>query len=191
MTNKFNWSRTSALAAFFIVLIGTQSVFSNEAPFSIYVGGPNMPGGEWTADQLQKQFAGEITPIEYTGHGQKHTYRCIPLLSVLKVAGAPTVFKMEPKADPKMKSYPLRFAVVARGRDEYVVAFSLAELLPDVGGRHVWVAIDEDGQPISIQDGPIRLLSPDDQKPARSVHQLVNITIVDTAAATTRPASAP
>jgi len=174
-----------------MLVLGTPSVFSDEAPASIHIGGAGISGSDWTVDQLQKQFAKEVTSVEYAGHGAKHTYACIPLVSLLKAAGAPAVLKMEPKADPKTKSHSLRFVAVVRGRDGYVVAFSFTELLPDVGGRHVWVALDEDGQPISDQEGPIRLLSPDDQKPARSVHQLADITILDTAAATTRPDGTP
>jgi hypothetical protein len=166
------------------LLAGTRLAFGDETPQTVHVGGTGISGTDWSAGQLQKQFASEITSIDYAGHGPKHTYHCISLVSLLKAAGAPVDLKMEPKADPKLKSYSLRFVVVVRGRDGYVVAFSLAELLPDMGNRHAWVALDEDGQPISEQNGPIRLLSPDDQKPARSVHQLSEITIVNTAAAT-------
>jgi hypothetical protein len=173
------------------LLATTPFVFSGEQSESVHIGGAGIPATDWTVDQLQKQFAAEITPVAYSGHGQKHVYRCIALISLLKAAGVPADLKMDSKADPKMKSYSLRFVAVVHGRDGYVVAFSLAELLPDIGNRHVWIALDEDGQPISDQDGPIRLLSPDDQKPARGVHQLAEITIVDTAAATTRPDAAP
>lgn len=174
--------------AFLIVLIsGAQSAFPDDAAGSIHIGGAGIAGTDWTVDQIQKQFAKEITQVAYTGHGQKHNYDCIPLVSLLKAAGVPVELKMSPSADPKLKSFSLRFVAVARGRDGYVVAFSLAELLPEVGNRHVWVALDEDGQSISEEDGPIRLLSPDDQKPARGVHQLADITIVDTAAAASRP----
>ena len=174
-----------------VLLAKTPMAFSDEPSESVHISGKGIPATDWTVDQLQKQFAAEITPVAYSGHGQKHVYRCIALISLLKAAGVPADLKMDPKADPKMKSYSLRFVAVAHGRDGYVVTFSLAELLPDIGNRHVWVALDEDGQPISDQDGPIRLLSPDDQKPARGVHQLAEITIVDTAAATTRPDAAP
>jgi hypothetical protein len=174
-----------------VLLAKPPFLFSDEPSESVHIGGAGIAGTDWTVDQMQKQFAAEIKPIAYSGHGQKHVYRCIALISLLKAAGIPAGLKMDPKADPKTKSYSLRFVAVVRGRDGYVIAFSLAELLPEIGNRQVWVALDEDGQPISEQDGPIRLLSPDDQKPARSVHQLTQITIVDTAAATTRPDTAP
>jgi len=180
--------RTRIAVAFVIVsLAATPFAFCNDAAGSIHIGGAGIAGTDWTVDQIEKQFAKEITQIAYTGHGQKHIFGRIPLVSLLKAAGVPVELKMSPSADPKLKSFSLRFVAVARGRDGYVVAFSLAELLPEVGNRHVWVALDEDSQPISEEDGPIRLLSPDDQKPARGVHQLAEITIVDTAAATSRP----
>jgi hypothetical protein len=170
---------------------GTQLALCDEITGSVHIGGAGISGTDWTVDLLKTQFANEITPIDYTSHGQKHIFHCISLLSLLKAAGVPVDFKMDPKADPKTKSYPLRFALAARGRDGYIAAFSLAELLPDIGNHHVWVALDEDGQDISEQDGPIRLLAPDDAKPARGVHQLAEIDIVDMATATTRPAAAP
>jgi hypothetical protein len=180
-----------AMALVIVLLAETPSAFADVATDSVHIGGAGIPGIDWSIDQLQKQFAGEIASVQYTSHGQKHVYQCVSLVSLLKAAGVSVDLKMAPKADPKLKSYSLRFAVVARGRDGYVVAFSLAELLPEVGNRHVWLALDEDGQPISDQDGPIRLLTPDDQKPARGVHELADITIIDTAAATTRPDATP
>ena len=185
---RLQWMVYGILA---VLLATTPFVFSDASSESVHIGGANIPATDWTVDQLQKQFAKEIAPVDYTSHGQKHVYRCVALVSLLKAAGVPVDLKMDPNADRKLKSYPLRFVAVVRGRDGYVVAFSLAELLPDIGNRHAWVALDEDGQPLSEQDGPIRLLSPDDQKPARGVHQLAEITIVDTAAATTRPDAAP
>jgi len=155
-----------------LVFTITSSAFSDETDESVHITGPGIAATDWTVDQLQAQFAKEITPIDYTSHGQKHVYRCIALISVLKAAGVPVELKVQPNADPKLKSYSLRFVAIVRGRDGYVVAFSLAELLPDVGNRHIWVALDEDGRPISERDGPIRLLTPDDQKPARGAEIL-------------------
>jgi hypothetical protein len=175
-----------ALATISAIFLLAPSAFSDAPINSVHISGAGVTPSDWTINQIQKQFASEITPVEYTAHGQKHVYHCITLVSLLKAAGVPVEFKMDPKADPKTKSYPLRFLIAAHGRDGYIVGFSLAEILPDIGNRHVWVALDEDDQLISDQDGPIRLLSPDDQKPARSVHQLSEIEIID-ASATTRP----
>jgi hypothetical protein len=180
------------LRAFAVILFSTLIAAAPNRAFSqpqgppLHIHGDGIAPTDWTVDQIQKQLAAEITPITYAGHGQPHIFKCVPLISLLKAAGVPTNLKMQPASDPKTKSYSLRFVAVVRGRDGYIVAFSLAELIPDVGNRHVWVALDEDNQPLSAADGPLRLLSPDDQKPARSVHELADITILDTSA-TTRP----
>lgn len=182
-----------ALRVFAVILLFTLIAALPNFAFSqpqdsppLHIHGDGIALTDWTVDKIQKQFAAEITPITYAGHSGSHVFKCVPLISLLKAAGVPTDLKMQPNSDPKAKSYSLRFVAVTRGRDGYVVAFSLAELIPDVGNHHVWLALDEDGQPLSANDGPMRLLSPDDQKPARSVHELADITLID-ASATTRP----
>jgi DMSO/TMAO reductase YedYZ molybdopterin-dependent catalytic subunit len=95
---------------------------------------------------------------------------------------------MDPKADPKTKNSQLRLVVIVEARDGYTVAFSLAELLADVGNRPVWLSLELDGQPLSERDGPIRLIVPEDQKPARWVHSVKSISMVDESRPTTRPA---
>jgi hypothetical protein len=100
---------------------------------------------------------------------------------VLKAAGVPIELNMGPKMDPKTKNFPLRFAVVVHGRDGYLAVFSMGELLPDIGGREAWMAIDMDGKPLSDTEGPVRLLVPKDQMPARGVHELAEIDVVNEA----------
>ena len=68
--------------------------------------------------------------------------------------------------------------------------FSAAELLPDIGNHAAWLEIDEDGKPLSETNAPMSLLVPDDIKPARWVHGVGTITVLDaTAAATSRSRS--
>jgi hypothetical protein len=167
-------------------LIALPLAFSQQQPDdSLHISGSGIAASDWTVDQIQKQLASDVAPVTYRAHGQSHVFQCVPLISVLKAAGVATELKMNPNADPKTKSYSLRFVIAAVGRDGYTVAFSLAELVPDIGNRHVYVAFSEDGKPLSDQDGPLRLLSPDDQKPARSIHELAALTVINTA--TTQP----
>lgn len=90
---------------------------------------------------------------------------------------------MDPAADPKDKNFPLRLVVVVTGRDGYVAAFSLAELLTDVGNTDAWLALDLDGKPLPQAHGPAKLIVPADQKPARWVRGIGTIWILDGAAA--------
>jgi hypothetical protein len=99
----------------------------------------------------------------------------------------PVALKMDPSADPKLKNHNLRLAVVVEGADGYTATFSLGELMPEIGGKEAWLALDEDGKPLPQR--LVKLVVPADQKPARWVRDVVSITIVDPTAAITRPAT--
>jgi hypothetical protein len=62
--------------------------------------------------------------------------------------------------------------------------FSLAELLPAIGNRSAWLALDIDGEELRARDGPVKLIVPQDSKPGRWVHEIATITILDAPAAT-------
>jgi hypothetical protein len=156
--------------------------FSGEVEQTFQIVGPAGATPQiWTASRLEKEFAAEVKPVEYVARGHKHTYNCVPLMSVLKAAGAPTEIETAQKPEPKLKSYPLRFIAVVQGRDGYVVAFSLAELLPSIGNRQVWLALEMDGAPLLERESPARLIVPEDKQAARGVHQIAAITIINAA----------
>lgn len=146
---------------------------------------------EWTVDKLKADFAGEIKTIEHTSHGQTHKSRCVSLLTVLRSAGVNADVGKNPTAPPKDKNAVLRMLVIVKGRDGYTATFSLAELLPEIGNREAWLAIDEDDKALAARDGPVKLVVPSDVKPGRWVHQIATIEVVDAAALpTTEPAAA-
>jgi hypothetical protein len=135
-------------------------------------GAVGLPG-DWHKAQFQKHFAGSVQSVTYTRKGVKHTAHAVPLWTVLQAA--------QPRINPQIKNHWLQFVVLVRGRDGYTAAFSLAELSPDFGQRHVWLALDEDGKPFGGDAGPVDLLATDDKKAGRWVHSVVNITCVDEA----------
>jgi hypothetical protein len=133
----------------------------------------------WSADEMRSTLAGQVTSVEYESHGHKHSAHAVPLIAVLEAAGAGTTLKMDPKADPHTKNLPLRLAVVVRGRDGYTATFALAELLPDIGDRPVWVALDADDKPLAERSAPVELIAPADAKPGRWVRGIASISVVD------------
>jgi len=156
---------------------------------SLRVGGAVGPS-TWSTARLKSQFATEMQPVNYASKGKQHTCDCIPLISLLKAAGAPMDLKMDPAADPKTKNRPLRLAVVVRGRDGYTALFSLAELMPAMGNRAAWLGLDADGSDLPAEEGPVKLIVPQDTKLGRWVHAVADITILDADNATTQPATA-
>jgi len=153
----------------------------SEVPFK--VSGAVTQPSEWTVTRVKAEFASQIKPVDYSSHGQKHTAQCIPLLTLLTHSGVATESKKDPAADPRTKNLPLRLAVVVRAGDGYAATLSLAELLPDVGNKEAWLALDMDGKPLSERDGPVKLIVPSDGKPGRWVHGVTEIVVLDAATA--------
>jgi DMSO/TMAO reductase YedYZ molybdopterin-dependent catalytic subunit len=102
--------------------------------------------------------------------GTKATYEGVPIQEVLKKAGIGFGREMRGKA---LAGYLL---AVARGG--YEVAFGLGELDAELGGARIVVADKRNGQSLSANQGPIRLVLPQDKAGARSVRMLEKLVIV-------------
>ena len=144
-------------------------------PPSFHVSGAVGRPADWTADRLAKDQAGAAQTIHYTLKGVAHTARAVPLLAVIQAA--------QPGYNARIKNHRLQFLVAVQGFDGYTVDFSLAELLPEIGHRAAWLALDEDGRPLTDESGPVQLIVPDDAKPGRWVHDVRAVTVIDGAQA--------
>jgi len=102
--------------------------------------------------------------------GSQTAYEGVSLVDLLKKAGVPFGKEMRGKA--------LAGYLLAEARDGYQVVFSLGELDADLAGTRVMVADRRDGQPLSAQQGPIRLVVTSDKRPARSVRMVERLRVV-------------
>ncbi|MFT3897944.1 MAG: hypothetical protein QM719_09675 [Thermomonas sp.] len=107
--------------------------------------------------------------VSADAHGHHYVCEGVPLVALLRQAGA------MPEGELRGAAQLARF-VEAGARDGYRVAFSLGELDPATGARRVYVVDRCDGKPLG-DDGPLRLIVPDDARPARWVRQLDSITV--------------
>jgi hypothetical protein len=148
------------------------------APMLRVIGSVEKPQ-EWSAQQVREQFAKDVRAVSYMSRGQKVESKCVPMYALLKAAGAEVDLKMGAGTEPGKKNHALRLAVVVVSRDGYTAVFSLAELLPEVGARQVWLALDADGKPFSEGEGHMRLISPDDKNLSRWVRDVTTIQVVD------------
>ena len=180
----------SFYAALAVILIAALGAQPTTLPLVHLAGALDKPG-DWGADRIKTELASSMKPVTYISHGAQHSSNCVPLVSLLQAAGTNTALKMGPTMDPKTKNYALRLIVLVQGNDGYTVTFSLAELLPNIGGRSAWLTLDQDGQPLAAKDGPVRLIVPDDGMPARWVHAVSEIRIIDPTApeSTTQPSN--
>ena len=108
--------------------------------------------------------------VTATTHGK--TLQCdgIALPALLRAANA---LPAEPLRGGQLANY-----VLVAARDGYRAVFSLAELEPTLGNRRVLLVDRCDGQPLGDDDGPLRLIAPQESRPARWVRQVQSITVV-------------
>jgi hypothetical protein len=98
-----------------------------------------------------------------------HQYDGVPIGALLAKAGVPQGSALRGKS--------MALAIVAEGADGYRAVFSVAELDDDFAGEAAFVVDSIDGQPLTGDQGPLRLIVPADKRPARSVRMLKSITV--------------
>ena len=106
-----------------------------------------------------------------THANKQETFEGVLLADLLKQAGAP---QGEQIRGALMTTY-----VIAEGSDGYRALFSLAEIDSAFEDSDVIVADRMDGAPIAGDEGPLRLVVPNDKRPARWVRMLESITVGD------------
>lgn len=107
-------------------------------------------------------------PVQGMDHGKPVAFSGVPLLALLKLAGVPV---------DSVRGLLIGSVVVASAADGYRATFSLGELAPGLGRTTVFVIDQAAGAPLATTDGPLRLVVPDDLRPARWVRQLVRISV--------------
>ena len=135
------------------------------------------------ADSLLIDVAGRVTvvhsadfaalprdSVRWSEHGTSHMYRGVRLTTLLKLVGVPIDSAHGPFLTKR---------VVIEAADRYRAVFTLAEVAPKVGARVVLVADQQDGQPLPVAAGPIRLIVPADGGGARSVRQVIALRVRD------------
>ena len=102
--------------------------------------------------------------------GRTVKYEGVLVGELLKRAGATLGGDMRGNA---MTTY-----VLASASDGYQVLFSLAELDPAFTSSDIIVADTVDGKPLFAYQGPFRIVSPKDARPARSIRMLQRLDVV-------------
>lgn len=101
--------------------------------------------------------------------GVMEKYSGVPVLEILKQA--------EVTVEKELKGENLTKYMLVKCGDGYEVLFSLAELDPGFTNRVVILAYAKDDKPLADGVGPFRLVVPDENKPARSAHEVTHLII--------------
>jgi DMSO/TMAO reductase YedYZ molybdopterin-dependent catalytic subunit len=111
------------------------------------------------------------TQVKASAHGQALDCTGVALVDLLRHAGA------IPDA-PLRGGAQLGRRVEVLARDGYRVTFSLGELDPEFGNRQVFLVDRCDGRPLPDETGPLRLVVPEDSRPARWIRQIQRISVL-------------
>lgn len=159
----------TALSALLVLALSRPA--TAQAPSSLELVAESGTSSSITLDSLRR-----MPQVELKGQihdGPELVFRGPALDAVLALAGAPR--------GRELRGPALRLVVVAEARDGYAVVYSLAELSPDLGARRGIVALEQDGQPLSEKDGPLRIVLEGEKRPARWIRQLERLRIVPVA----------
>lgn len=154
-----------------IALLLTLAAFAQQGtPASpiLIVGGDVPTPLTLKIDDLAKMPRQTIALQE--GDGSKAEYEGVPLVEILKRAGAPLGKSLRGNA---LASY-----LVAKAHDGYQVVYSLAEVDPELAEGRFIVADKRDGKPLAGTQGPLRIVAGGDKVAARSVRMLDEIDLV-------------
>jgi molybdopterin-dependent oxidoreductase-like protein protein len=108
--------------------------------------------------------------VSATAHGETLTCAGVKLSALLTRAGA---LSAEPLRGAALAKY-----VLVTARDGYRAVYSLAELEPTLGNNNVVLVDQCDDKPLPDDSGPLRLIAPEESRPARWVRQVQSITVV-------------
>jgi hypothetical protein len=106
-----------------------------------------------------------------THDNQDHTFEGVPLFEVLKRAGVPS--------GEALRGTVLTHYLMMTAHDGYRVLFSLPEIDPAFSNTHALLADHVDGAPLSLQQGPFRVIIPGENREARWIRMVEKIELLN------------
>ncbi|HEV7506212.1 MAG TPA: molybdopterin-dependent oxidoreductase [Thermoanaerobaculia bacterium] len=121
-----------------------------------------------TPDLLHRLPRKQVS-IPASEHGGAASFEGVRLRDLLSEAKVP--------AGTDIRGQFLSWVVIVDAADGYRAVFALAELDPAFTDRLVLLADTRDGKPLPPNEAPLRLVVPDEKRPARWVRQITHLTV--------------
>jgi DMSO/TMAO reductase YedYZ molybdopterin-dependent catalytic subunit len=151
---------------FFLLLLGIVFAVSSHAQTLTIAGEVTKP---LTLQAADLKAMPHTTVTAKDRDGKEHSYAGIPLVDLLKQAGA--------SVGGELRGENLAKYVVVRAADNYEVVFALPELDPEFATRTIILADSVDGAALASGTGPYRVVVPGEKKPARWIREVKSIEV--------------
>jgi hypothetical protein len=102
-------------------------------------------------------------------HGAPAVYAGFPVAQLLERAGAPL--------GKELRGLKMKLCVMVKAADGYAAVFALAELDPDFTDRVTFLVDRKNGQRLSAEEGPFRIIVPGEKRHARWVRQVTTLEV--------------
>ncbi len=148
---------TRLLALLFVLFL-----FNNAFAQTLTVSGEVIKPLTLTTDELKAMVHTEVMGKDHDG--KEHRYSGVPLIELLKQAGA--------TVGSELRGKNLAKYVIVKASDGYVAIFSLPELDPEFATRTILLADSMDGTALTGSKGPYQIVVPGEKKQGRWVRQV-------------------
>lgn len=162
-------ARITAAIVFTVIASHSGRAAAQSAP-SLTVGGDVHTPLTLTAGDLAAMPRASARVTD--DHGARATYDGVPVVDILKRAGAPL--------GKELRGPNMTMCVVAGGSDGYKAVFALAEFDPGFTDQVILLADHRDGKALDAREGPLRIVVPNDKRHARWVRGVVSLTVKNT-----------
>ena len=108
--------------------------------------------------------------VQGSDHGVSGSWSGVPLSAILSAAGVPL--------GEALRGKNMALYVRISAADGYRVVYALAELDPQFRNEPVILADQRDGNALGAKEGPLRVIAPTDQRPARWIRQVTRIDVL-------------
>lgn len=183
---RVTWIAVLLLAAFGAVTFQPGQTLAQATPVTdgtVAFSGAFANPAELSVADLQALGSTTVdVTYQASGDEQQHSFTGVPLITVIESLGL--------QVDPETRNPLLSHYLVVTASDGYVLAISGGELDPNFGNSPMLLAWEMDGQPLSAEDGPVRLVVPGDTRGGRYVYGIVSIELVNLTATPGTPAAA-
>jgi len=136
-------------------------------PVLLTVNGEVATSLKLTADDLAKLPRIKVQAKDHDG--KVSSFEGIELAEILKLAGV--------KFGEHLRGKDLALYLVVSASDSYKAVFALPELDHAFTDQTILLADRRDEKPLSEKEGPLRIVVPNEKRPARWVRQVTELTI--------------